>query len=379
YMTPVPFTFCEILVPFGRCGRSCTLEAVHAWGIPLCEYSTSGPKCCADDSAYSGARSDESGVILTTTTTTMPVETPTALQSNQPQDIVCGNPHRPARLRRIVGGSTAPRGAWPWQVSLRFSDGQYPCAGALIGDKWIVTTAHCFKSSFNSPMFWRAYVGETELTFDSSSRQKSFEILRIIKHENFESLQQLQNDGDNTTGGSFKIRYAHDIALVELKERINILPSQQQQPICLPPSKPLNRLQEANPSTDDYLTEIERDGECWVTGWGETKDKENTEQLNRYLREVRGSVIGKSECGRQWRTSLSDFNVCFNAEGRGPCQGDSGGPLSCRFNGRFYLVGIVSWGREDCQHIGYPSVFTRMSSYIDWINRITGSNSSGTE
>jgi len=48
-------------------------------------------------------------------------------------------------------------------------------------------------------------------------------------------------------------------------------------------------------------------------------------------------------------------------------RGDSGGPLACEFKGRFYLVGIVSWG----QPIGdrpIPGAYTRVSHYLDWIN-----------
>ena len=56
---------------------------------------------------------------------------------------ICGEPRRHSRIRRIVGGSTAPPGAWPWQVALRSFTSQYLCGGALIADKWVLTAAHC--------------------------------------------------------------------------------------------------------------------------------------------------------------------------------------------------------------------------------------------
>ena len=49
-------------------------------------------------------------------------------------------------------------------------------------------------------------------------------------------------------------------------------------------------------------------------------------------------------------------------------QGDSGGPLQCKVNGRWVLTGATSWGRSGCQTAGYPSVYTRVSKYLDWIS-----------
>lgn len=44
---------------------------------------------------------------------------------------------------RIVGGSPASPGSWPWLVNLQL-DGGLMCGGVLVDSSWVVTAAHCF-------------------------------------------------------------------------------------------------------------------------------------------------------------------------------------------------------------------------------------------
>lgn len=51
---------------------------------------------------------------------------------------------------RIVGGSAAPPGAWPWLVRLQLG-GQPLCGGVLVAASWVLTAAHCFAGYAEPP------------------------------------------------------------------------------------------------------------------------------------------------------------------------------------------------------------------------------------
>ena len=56
-------------------------------------------------------------------------------------------------------------------------------------------------------------------------------------------------------------------------------------------------------------------------------------------------------------------------------QGDSGGPLIQRDgDGETTVIGIVSWGFNPCGSKGKPSVYTRVSAYVDWIQDHVAAN-----
>lgn len=76
-------------------------------------------------------------------------------------------------------------------------------------------------------------------------------------------------------------RYAHDIALVELDRSVDVQ-SPYTRAICLPPvgdaifGNDFEKREPGSPLMHDNtvdLFDVERKGQCWVTGWGYTADQ----------------------------------------------------------------------------------------------------------
>lgn len=53
-------------------------------------------------------------------------------------------------------------------------------------------------------------------------------------------------------------------------------------------------------------------------------------------------------------------------------QGDSGGPLNCSVNGQWVVHGVTSFVSSlGCNTYKKPTVFTRSSAYISWMNSVS--------
>ena len=104
-----------------------------------------------------------------------------------------------------------------------------------------------------------------------------------------------------------------------------------------------------------------------VTGWGRLK---SGGQLPNILQEVNVTTMTNQQCRRKKysHSEITDYMICAGDVGRDSCQGDSGGPLSVLGqDDRYSQIGIVSWG-EGCAKPGYPGVYTRLTSLLDWVN-----------
>ncbi|XP_047480398.1 clotting factor G beta subunit-like [Penaeus chinensis] len=245
----------------------------------------------------------------------------------------CGEKYDVFGITRIVGGEQATPYEYPWQVGLvQTTSRNVFCGGSIITKKWVLTAAHCAASMIGKESRFKVLVGAYILS-SPSIIQQNLSIRRIILHENY-NPHELDSD----------------IAFLEVDP---IVFSQRVGPVCLP-----------DPSG------IFENVTGTVTGWGTLKADGEPSNV---LMEVDVPTMTNAKCRQAYGDYLTENMLCagYARGGKDSCQGDSGGPLVYQSpeHGRWEQIGIVSWG-SGCAGVGTPGVYTRLTSYIDWINSV---------
>ena len=126
------------------------------------------------------------------------------------------------------------------------------------------------------------------------------------------------------------------------------------------------------PSPDTF-TCMERPGtSLTVTGYGLRTPYSRLLTYN--LRSAIMPVAPISKCKEVYPSSDLTKSMLCSGDGRGisdSCQGDSGGP-AVAYNyaaKKPELVGLTSWGHEECGRRGFYAVLTRVSVFVDWIQQ----------
>ncbi|XP_012993513.1 elastase-1 isoform X2 [Esox lucius] len=110
---------------------------------------------------------------------------------------------------------------------------------------------------------------------------------------------------------------------------------------------------------------------CYITGWGRTSTGGS---LSNSLKQAYLPSVDYKTCSGPtwWGSTVKPTMVCAGGGSNAGCQGDSGGPLNCQVGGRYYVHGVTSFvSSAGCNVIRKPTVFTRVSAYTDWINKVT--------
>ncbi|KAF5290817.1 hypothetical protein FQA39_LY14579 [Lamprigera yunnana] len=224
---------------------------------------------------------------------------------------------------RVVNGTDADIKDYPYIVSLQDFN-SHSCGGSIIDAKHILTAAHCVYGSTTSYM--TIQYGLTNL---DSSEGQSISVDNISIHPNF----------------YYSDPFPYDVAVLTLKDSIRF--SDVAQPVNLPAQD------EAAPVNEPSV----------LVGWGARETWGGTSST---LQKVQLKIYSHEDCKAAHSSVIYEHNLCSGVvEGwKGQCSGDSGGPLTA--GGKQH--GVVSWSRKPCAIVGYPGVYARVSSYIDWIH-----------
>merc|ERR1712126_698565 len=246
---------------------------------------------------------------------------------------------------RIVGGKEVnPKGKLPYQVLFRpcNSEGRCGlCGGTIVNKRFVITAAHCYNSMFTK---MEVIVGEHNECDGVNEGGKLIKVRKMTLHPDYNS-RTIDND----------------IAVLELAEDLTF--TKKIKPACLPSSE-----------TKDYSGSAST-----VSGWGGTigygpNDQQPQQPRQCTLKETIVKLLKGSDpmCGKYLKTSSSKIKLCAFAKDTDACQGDSGGPLTVPENGKYTLVGVVSYG-SGCASSSTPGVYVRVQGFLPWIKNLISS------
>ncbi|CAH2064656.1 unnamed protein product, partial [Iphiclides podalirius] len=252
----------------------------------------------------------------------------------------------------IVGGEVAEQGEFPHMAAIGWANDEggytFGCGGSVISPKFVLTAGHC--------------------TWQPRAREPAPVIVRLGD----QNLDPAVKDGASPIEVPIKATHRHpdyqppkrynDIALLELAADVDFEGSIR--PACLWPSPDFGGHERA-----------------LATGWGATHS--DNKKPSKELQKVSLTLLENDLCdqllqnakNRLW-TGFVPSQMCAGElrGGKDTCQGDSGSPLQVSSSDNqcvFYVMGVTSFGRE-CAQSGQPAIYTRVSSYLDWIESVVG-------
>ncbi|XP_072747521.1 mite allergen Der p 3-like [Anoplolepis gracilipes] len=227
---------------------------------------------------------------------------------------------------RIINGEDVAPGEIPYQVSLQTQNFFHFCGGSILSEYYVITAAHCVAEKRLADMIIVA--GTVSLIRSGVKRA----IKQIISHKEYDPYNS----------------YINDIALLKL----------------LAPLKPSRDIGFVTLPKQDEI--IQQGTAARVSGFGRISESSSG---SNFLLKATVYITDQEYCKNIYNKILEyiyDTHICANDPNisRGSCKGDSGGPLIVNET----LVGLVSWA-NGCSLTDYPTVHTRVSSYIDWIKK----------
>lgn len=233
---------------------------------------------------------------------------------------------------KIVGGTKAGDGDYPWMVALAEKSGRplfnrQFCGGSLISPDWVLTAAHCMEGEV--PWGIEVVVGFTDLNDASTAEVRG--VRGIFIHPGYADVE-----GD----------LLNDVALILLESPINtITPVAYSRSVApVPVGDPVRAI-----------------------GWGDTQ---SSPRFPTELQMVDLNLAAISTARRVYASNrLDNRHLAAIAPGKDTCGGDSGGPLFDLDGdmGDPLAIGITSFGLN-CAQKGVPGIYANVGNYVAWID-----------
>uniref|UniRef100_A0A1B6MBZ3 Peptidase S1 domain-containing protein n=1 Tax=Graphocephala atropunctata TaxID=36148 RepID=A0A1B6MBZ3_9HEMI len=285
------------------------------------------------------------------------------LQENEEEMLTeCGVVDDPELLPRVFGGHVARPDQYPWMAYLSSgflnSNGEefdyfLRCGGSLISNRHVLTAAHCVRNRNDEFKLNRVIIrlGAYNLV-EHNPWEKNYEIYPqdVIVHHQYDP-ESLFND----------------ISVIRLPENTQF--KENIRPICLPFNYVMDKYEDEGESVK-------------AAGWGTTNPYSYGRRSD-VLKVSEETLLSKRACSK--RIGVNNFNIdteictTYSYHGGITCKGDSGGPLMTikkytPYSTKAFVIGVTS--HEPAIELelscgtGYPSVYTDVSAYLEWILEI---------
>ncbi|CAL8093669.1 unnamed protein product [Orchesella dallaii] len=272
---------------------------------------------------------------------------PGMMMAPPPSALACGSPAYTCQgpcTSRQVGGIPAVQAEQPWNVQI-YSSNRHICSGSLVDNRYVLTSASCVDPTTPASVAaLRVRLGDFNRNSNIDGPYVERNVTTVYRHSDFVPASSRTKSGPS-----------NNIALIKLGQPVTF--TDRIRPICL---------DEVSQRVDTGTVE------GIVSGYGVLSYTNQRQTDDLYKVNVR--IGTPQECQNtysQHEYRLTDREICAGVESPGlpdPCVGDDGGPLIVKTGPNSYKqVGISSFGLR-CG--GPPQVFTRVSSYRQWIDQV---------